>query len=491
MTIEEKKKLVEQLKAQKIAKTAVSSIQPLITDLLSNINDSKQIELKINEIKTILSQINSDNTKIDQIIDFLSKITNMKTGATGAPGYTPVKGVDYIDGLNGKDGKDGYTPIKGKDYYTESEKKEFVKAIVENIEVPKAPIKGTDYFTDTEIQQIISIVSSSVLGQITIPDLSGVDGDIQELKKEIKKINVASRVLDKIIKDIDLLKTTSQTGGSKRTGALNDLADVQITNPTASQGLIYDATLRKWKNSTSSGSGDMTKAVYDIDDTGVVDNSQALEGQTGSYYLDRTNHTGTQTASTISDFDTEVSNNTDVAANTAARHNAVTVSDTSSIDLTLTGQQISGVVLPAGVDHNSLANLTTGDPHTQYALKTYVDSAVVGLLDDRGNYDASTNLFPSSGGSGTAGAILKGDIWVISVAGTLGGSAVAIGDQVRALADTPGQTASNWAISEANIDMCRKMLQIKIRMAHLRQILIQNIPHRKRLKPTLTLSKQH
>jgi hypothetical protein len=33
----------------------------------------------------------------------------------------------------------------------------------------------------------------------------------------------------------------------------------------------------------------------------------------------------------------------------------------------------------------------------------------------------------------------------------LGGVAVAIGDQVRALTDTPGQTASNWAISEANI----------------------------------------
>ena len=35
---------------------------------------------------------------------------------------------------------------------------------------------------------------------------------------------------------------------------------------------------------------------------------------------DRSNHTGTQAASTISDFDTEVSNNTDVAANTSAKH---------------------------------------------------------------------------------------------------------------------------------------------------------------------------
>ena len=35
---------------------------------------------------------------------------------------------------------------------------------------------------------------------------------------------------------------------------------------------------------------------------------------------DRANHTGTQTASTISDFDTEVSNNSSVTANTTDRH---------------------------------------------------------------------------------------------------------------------------------------------------------------------------
>lgn len=83
--------------------------------------------------------------------------------------------------------------------------------------------------------------------------------------------------------------------------------------------------------------------------------------------------------------------------------------------------------------------------------KSYADGLVVGLWDDRGNYNASGNVFPSSGGSGTAGAILKGDIWTISVAGTLGGNAVGIGDTVRALIDTPGSTSSNWAIAENNI----------------------------------------
>lgn len=85
-----------------------------------------------------------------------------------------------------------------------------------------------------------------------------------------------------------------------------------------------------------------------------------------------------------------------------------------------------------------------------YATQAYADALVVGLLDDRGNFDASGNAFPSSGGSGSAGAILKGDLWTISVAGTLGGTSVTAGDVVRALTDTPGQTTGNWAIGENN-----------------------------------------
>ncbi len=94
---------------------------------------------------------------------------------------------------------------------------------------------------------------------------------------------------------------------------------------------------------------------------------------------------------------------------------------------------------------STLASNSSSQIPVVSAVKGYVDSAVTGLFDDRGNYDASTNLFPATGGSGTAGAIKKGDIWLISVAGTLGGQAVRVGDTVRALIDTPAQTAGNWS----------------------------------------------
>lgn len=73
-------------------------------------------------------------------------------------------------------------------------------------------------------------------------------------------------------------------------------------------------------------------------------------------------------------------------------------------------------------------------------------SAPAGTVVLCGNYDASTNTFPTSGGTGTAGAIKKGNEFDISVAGTLGGEAVPIGATIRAKIDTPGNTLANWRI---------------------------------------------
>lgn len=82
----------------------------------------------------------------------------------------------------------------------------------------------------------------------------------------------------------------------------------------------------------------------------------------------------------------------------------------------------------------------------------YVEAgdAVVGLYDRRGDYDASGNVYPSTGGSGTAGAILKGDIWTATDdGGTLNGIAIDEGDEILAKVDSPGQTDANWNINKA------------------------------------------
>lgn len=84
--------------------------------------------------------------------------------------------------------------------------------------------------------------------------------------------------------------------------------------------------------------------------------------------------------------------------------------------------------------------------------KDYADTLVVGLLDDRGNYNPTvTSLYPTTGGSGVDGAILKGDLWAISADGTINGIAVTVGDTIRALVDSPAQTNGNWAVIQNNL----------------------------------------
>lgn len=171
-----------------------------------------------------------------------------------------------------------------------------------------------------------------------------------------------------------------------------------------------------------------------------------------AYSVQRSNHTGTQLAATISDFGAAVIAAAPVTT-VFGRGGAVVA---ASGDYTVS--QITGAAPladPAFTGNVGMPTRTQGDNSAYGASTAYVDTAVaaaiVGVVKDRGNWDASTNVFPSTGGSGAAGAIKKGDLWYISVAGTLGGTAVNIGDNIRALVDAPGQTAGNWAQIEHNI----------------------------------------
>jgi hypothetical protein len=107
-----------------------------------------------------------------------------------------------------------------------------------------------------------------------------------------------------------------------------------------------------------------------------------------------------------------------------------------------------GGVTKSMVGLGNVDNTSDVNKPVSTAQQAAIAAAVVGLYDDRGNYDASGNTYPALGGSGTAGAILKGDIWYISVSGT----SLLQGGTLRALIDTPGQTSGNWAyVASLNI----------------------------------------
>lgn len=101
--------------------------------------------------------------------------------------------------------------------------------------------------------------------------------------------------------------------------------EITITNAATGNGPTLSATGDDTDidlNLVSKGAGavnaDGNRVLTTADEgTGNGLDADTLDGQEGTYYLARANHTGTQAASTISDFDTEVANNSAVTANTA------------------------------------------------------------------------------------------------------------------------------------------------------------------------------
>lgn len=131
------------------------------------------------------------------------------------------------------------------------------------------------------------------------------------------------------------------------------------------------------------------------------------------------------------------------------------------------------ILIDANLDFQNVArgiNIPTPIASGDIVPKSYVDSAVMGLLDLRGDFSAALNTYPTTGGSGSSGAILKGDTWRISVAGTLGTNTVNVGDELLALVDTPGQTDASWAIFESNRDQATETVKGVVQLATAAQV---------------------
>lgn len=102
------------------------------------------------------------------------------------------------------------------------------------------------------------------------------------------------------------------------------------------------------------------------------------------------------------------------------------------------------------LDEDNMASDSAVKTVSQQSVKAYVDGIVVGLFDFKGSTDASSNPnYPAAS---------KGDAYVISVAGKIGGASgvnVDIGDVYMATADNAGGTqagvGASWTVLEHNL----------------------------------------
>lgn len=226
---------------------------------------------------------------------------------------------------------------------------------------------------------------------------------------------------------------------------LDNTLDFSVaTASTTTQGVVELAT-----NAEATTGTDTARAVTPAGLKAVADT--------------KANTSHTHTASQVTDFDTEVSNNTDVAANTAARHShansaildATTASYTTADETKLDGIEagatgdMTAAEIKSAYESNADTNAFTDAQETKLGHITVTQAVDLDAIETRvngldaavvliGSWDASTGTFPTSTNAG--------ETWIVSVAGTVGGEEFSVGDRVLAITDAASTTvyAGNW-----------------------------------------------
>lgn len=143
----------------------------------------------------------------------------------------------------------------------------------------------------------------------------------------------------------------------------------------------------------------------------------------------------------------------------------LTGTTTISIDNGSSGNAIAQ--LKANLSNNIAGDAASVSKYPSVkSIKDYVDGSILGLLNDRGSYNpTNTSAYPTSanGGSGVGGAIMKGDIWYINTPGTIAGTSVTVGASIRALANNPGQTSTNWDIIDLGLGYIPENIDNKVK----------------------------
>jgi hypothetical protein len=91
---------------------------------------------------------------------------------------------------------------------------------------------------------------------------------------------------------------------------------------------------------------------------------------------------------------------------------------------------------------------TFDDLITQADMDAAIEAAVTGLVEFKGSYDIAGD---SPGLVANPASVYKGDMYVITVAGTFYGTEMQVGDSIIAAQDAPTEVG-HWTLIEFNLD---------------------------------------
>lgn len=283
----------------------------------------------------------------------------------------------------------------------------------------------------------------------------------------------------------NLSYTASPTNGlvlsDTGTDATIPLADV--TNA----GLLAPADFTKLSNLSGTNTGDQTITLTGdvtgsgtgsfattLANTAVTPNSYGSATQVAAFTVDSkgrltaaSNTSISIPASQVSDFDTEVSNNTDVAANTSARHASVTLAGTLDY-LTIVGQEITRNAIDLSTDvTGSLPQSAVTNLVTDLSNKQPLDADLTAIAELAGTSGLLRKTAANTWSLDTAVYLtgnetitLSGDATgsgTTAIAVTLSNSGVSAGTYTSVTVDTKGRvtagtnptTLSGYGITDA------------------------------------------
>jgi hypothetical protein len=163
-----------------------------------------------------------------------------------------------------------------------------------------------------------------------------MSGELNMGSNKITNLGTPTSSLDAATKDyVDDTITTSFATGSPPPG--NEIGTSAIEDDAVTYAKLQNVAANNVLLGNDNGAGvDVQELTATEARTLLNVEDGATANDTDANLKDRANHTGTQTAATISDFDTEVANNSAVTANTAKVSNATHTGDvTGSTALTL------------------------------------------------------------------------------------------------------------------------------------------------------------
>jgi len=200
--------------------------------------------------------------------------------------------------------------------------------------------------------------------------------------------------------------------GTQTASTISDF-DTEVANNSAvtanTSKISADGSVTTHNDVTSAGSGAIITSTERTKLSGIA--TGATANNTDAHLLNRSNHTGTQTASSISDFDTAVAGNSAVVANTAK----VGITTQQASDITSNNAKVSNATHTGDVTGSTALTIANSAVTTDKLANSAVTAAkLANTTVTPGSYtntsltvDQQGRITAASSGSGGGGGVSK------------------------------------------------------------------------------------